>query len=179
MDTTYVTLNIDKNHLDSFCQKLVKRSRDTAKTHDTLATLEAFITQFNADSQATNEYKTITSTLQHYTDHTRQKLLAEKAEQLVSALRHMDREGVARVHTPLSRNGFYEILQTIPDRFTQLELSIINQWAEDWLVDARHKAEQASGYPDAMDFKKAGIRFEEFQAMNDINHYLASVTLTI
>ena len=48
----------------------------------------------------------------------------------------------------------------------------IARWASHWSGDARHKAEQASGYPDALDFNTAGIAIEEFQAMLDVSRYL-------
>ena len=41
-----IELRIDETSLETFCRKLISRSRDIAKTQDSLATLESFIAVF-------------------------------------------------------------------------------------------------------------------------------------
>jgi len=45
-------------------------------------------------------------------------------------------------------------------------------WSSNWVKEAKQLAEEASGYPDAMDFKTAGISIDEFQAISDIDRVL-------
>lgn len=169
---TQIVLAVDSDKLDAFCNKLIKRSRNIAKTHDALITLETFITLFGQAAHGTNEYHAIEAVIKSYTEHTRQQLMAQETRKLVSALKHCSPEELANIHTPLSRNGFYEILQVAVTELTTDHISQTRSWASNWVTDARHRAEQASGYPDALDFKSAGISIEEFQAMNDVSHFL-------
>ncbi len=171
-----IVLSVESDKLDSFCNKLIKRSRNIAKTHDALITLETFITLFGQAAHGTNEYKTIETLIKSYTEHTRQQLMAQETRKLISALKHCAPEELATIHTPLSRNGFYEILQVAVIELTAEEIRHARSWASNWITDAKHKAEQASGYPDAMDFKSADISIEEFQAMSDVSRFLKSHT---
>lgn len=169
-----IVLSVESDKLDSFCNKLIKRSRNIAKTHDALITLETFITLFGQAAHGTNEYKAIEALIKSYTEHTRQQLMAQETRRLISALQHCSPEELANIHTPLSRNGFYEILQIAVTELTHDEFNHAHSWSSNWVTDAKLKAEQASGYPDAMDFKSAGISIEEFQAMNDVNRFIES-----
>jgi len=102
-------------------------------------------------------------------------LLSEKAELLVTALRGLNIDAITAIHLPLSRNGFYEILKAVVDRFSSLELGILTEWSQQWLSYSKQRAEQASDYPDAVDFKKAGINIQQYQAMSDVERLLSSI----
>ena len=167
-----INLSVDDKTLEAFCRKLVSRSRDIAKTQDSLATLEAFIAVFGKSVRGTSDYQTIETVIQSFVEQSRQQLLSERAEDLYKALRLCDHSGVALIHAPLSRDGFYQILQAVIPRLTHEELYRTSKWALDWFRDARQKAELASGYPDALNFSKAGIDVREYQAMLDVSHCL-------
>ena len=47
----------------------------------------------------------------------------------------------------------------------------IAEWVISWAGEAKQQAEKASGYPDALDFKKADIDIEQYQAMTDIAYF--------
>ena len=172
MSNTMIQLAIDSDKLNSFCDQLIRRSRDREKTHDSLVTLEAFITRFCQDSQGSSEFQQAIAVIRRHSDKTREQLLSEKAERLITALRSLDKAAITDIYLPLSRNGFQEILQSIVPRFSELELSIIAQWSHEWLSYSKHKAETASEYPDAPDFRKAGISMEEYRAMEDVDRFL-------
>ena len=165
-------LSIDEAALDTFCRRLVSRSRDLAKTQDSLATLDAFVAVFGKASQGTDAYHSIETLIQSFMQQTRGQLLAQRADQLYKALKHCDRSGVASIHTPLSRDGFDQILQAVIARFPEEELNAVTKWAHDWSYDAKRKAESASGYPDALNFSGAGVNILEFQAMLDVSRCL-------
>lgn len=169
MNDTSISLPIETEKLNRFCEHLLQRSRNSDRTHDSLATLEAFITQFSKDSRGSSAFENALSVIHRHSDKSRQRLLLEKADQLTLALRSFDTTAIRNIHEPLSRNGFHSILVGIIKDFTSLELSIISQWSNQWLTDARNKAQDASEYPDSLDFKKGGIHLEEYQAMLDLD----------
>lgn len=167
-----INLAVDAENLELFCQKLIKRSRDVAKTHDALVTLESFIILFGKAVHGTREYQLIEDLIKSFTEQTRGQLLCLRAEELLVAIKACNVAGITAIHAPLSRDGFYSILQTVVAQLSDRELDVISQWAINWSSDAKQKAEQASGFPDAMDFRKAGICLEEYQAMLDVSRYL-------
>ena len=169
-----LNITVDASKLDDFCNKLLKRSRDINKTHDALITLESFISVFGRPSHGTREYQQIESTIKSITEVSRQKLLEKNTIDLIKALKLCNIVALAAVHTPLSRNGFYQILQNSISELCDDEIRQIMVWSANWLKEAKYLAEKASGYPDAMDFIKAGISIEEFQAMSDIDRVLNS-----
>ena len=63
-----INLVVDTENLQRFCQKLIKRSRDIAKTHDALVTLESFITLFGKAAQGTKEYQQLELMIQSFTE---------------------------------------------------------------------------------------------------------------
>jgi len=167
-----IKLSVSSADLESFCQKLLKRSRDITKTHDALVTLESFISIFGQASHGTKEYELIETTIKAITENSRELLLEKNTQDLIKSLKQCNITSLANIHTPLSRNGFYQILQTAISDLTDDDIRLVMIWSGNWVKEARQLAEEASGYPDAMDFKKAGISIEEFQAMSDIDRVL-------
>ena len=168
-----LNLSVDPENLERFCHKLIKRSRNIATTHDALVTLESFIVLFGKGAHGTKEYQAIEDLVKSFTEQTREQLLRLRAEALLVAIKNSNVAEVTAIHLPLSRDGFYSILQTVVAQLSASELSTISEWAINWSAQAKRKAEQASGFPDAMDFRKAGIVLEEYQAMLDVSRYLA------
>lgn len=175
MHKTSIDLTIDTDTLERFCDQLIKRSRNRERTLDCLVTLEAFISRFSRDSHGSDEFNQVLASIQRHSDKSRQQLLSEKAELLVTALRGLNIDAITAIHLPLSRNGFYEILKAVVDRFSSLELGILTEWSQQWLSYSKQRAEQASDYPDAVDFKKAGINIQQYQAMSDVERLLSSI----
>jgi len=171
-NNTSINITVDADKLKEFCQQLLKRSRDINKTHDALITLETFISVFARPSHGTAEYKIIEDTINKITEFSRQELLKKSTSELINALKLCDAKSITSIHTPLSRNGFYQILQTSIENLTDDDIRLVMLWSGNWLKEATEMAEEASGYPDSMDFKKAGIRIEEFQAISDIDRVL-------
>jgi len=166
-----LNLQINSDDLNRFCKKIISRSRNTANIHEALTVLEAFISTFSSDSLGSDHYKAIQNDLKSYSAQTREKLMQEKTGQLQLALLEKDIQVLVHVYTSLSRNGFYQILATASEQIEADKIQSIVQWAIDWSEQARQKAEEASGYPDALDFKKANINIEEYQTMSDISHF--------
>jgi len=167
-----INLKIDAESLEEFCQKILKRSRDINKTHDALITLESFISVFGRPAHGTKEYQLIESTIKNITEYSRQELLKKNTLDLIDALKQCNAKSLAAIHTPLSRNGFYQILQSAIEKLQDDDIRLVMLWSANWIKEATELAQKASGYPDAMDFKKAEISIEEFQALSDIDRVL-------
>ncbi|MDQ1363905.1 MAG: hypothetical protein QG652_1767 [Pseudomonadota bacterium] len=173
MPTNNLRLEIEYQQLDRFCNQLLARSRDVVKTHESLITLETFIKVFCAAQQGSEAYKMIEELITRYTEQTRLQLLQQKTRELSQAIKKQDVAAVAAIHTPLSRNGFYLIAQSVVADLSPAEIQVANEWAQAWTAQAKQKADQLSQYPDAPDFRAAGIALEDYLAMADVSRYLA------
>lgn len=172
---TVLNLSIDPDKLTSFCGKLLKRSRDITKTHDALSTLEAFISVFSNTANHPQTYDDIKAILLSFSEQTRQSLLKENTERLIEALTQHNLAALTDVHSHLSRNGFYLILEASIKQLSIENITSVKNWSHDWVMSASQKAEQASGYPESYDFNSANIDIKEFQAMKDVSHFLNSI----
>lgn len=166
-----LTLQLEPQQLDSFCQKITARSRNTAAIHEALNVLEAFVSAFSRDSQGSDNYRIIQETLKSYSEQTREKLMQEKTRNLLQGLLEQNITELVNVYTTLSRNGFYQILSRAVESLSSDKTAMIAQWVSNWSAAAKEQAEQASGYPDALDFNKAGINIEHYQAMADTANF--------
>ncbi len=166
-----ITLKVDSKKLDAFCKKIVSRSRNTANVHEALTVLEAFVSQFSSDSLASDAYLNIQNCLTSHSEKTRDKLMQEKTAQVREGMITKNRLLLSHVYNSLSRNGFYQILTEATHLINNSDIPEIAQWVIQWSTQAKQKAEQASGYPDALDFTKAKINIEQYQCMSDISYF--------
>ncbi|WJW76636.1 hypothetical protein QVG61_05985 [Thiohalobacter sp. IOR34] len=162
-----LTLAIPLDRLDRFCRRLLERSRDIAHTQDALASLQALVVNFAA---ATDEpvYRQAEALLAAHTETARQRLLELRARQLLQVILDQDLQALTALHLPLSRSGFQTVAEQALAELDAGQYRLTLDWASAWLTDARRRAEAASGFPDALDFKSAGVRIETFQAMADL-----------
>lgn len=174
MPEAHLDLTVTASQLETFCEQLLARSRDVVKTHEALITLETFIKVFAAGQQGSEGYTAVEALISRYTEQTRQQLLQQKSVELLRALQGRNIQAVAAVHTPLSRNGFYLMLQALVADLSSADIQQLHAWAAGWTVNAKQNADQHSAYPDAPDFRAAGIVLEEYLAMVDVERYLQS-----
>lgn len=177
MTETRLHLDIEVQQLKTFCNQLLTRSRDVVKTHEALITLETFIKVFGAGQQGSDGYIAIETLIGQFTEQTRQQLLQQKSVELLAAIRNQNVPAVTAIHTPISRNGFYLILQAVAAGLSPGEIQVLQNWVKTWTADAKQKADQASRFPDAPDFRGAGIALEEYLAMVDVSRYLTSLAV--
>jgi hypothetical protein len=175
MQENILNIEIAPEKLEAFCQQLLARSRDITKTHDALVTLDTFIKVFSGKQQGSAGCNAVEAVLVRMTEASRQQLLQQKTRELLQAMQQQNVAAVTAIHTPMSRNGFYQILQIATAQLSAEELHPVRDWAVAWTAAAKHKADKLSQYPDAPDFKAAGIMLEEFMAMQDIGRYLESL----
>jgi len=171
-DTKALRLTIDASNLKSFCNKLLTRSQDIAKTHEALLTLESFISVFGKPAEDTEVYALIESTIKSITEMSQQQLLEKNTDDLRTALRQCNIIALASVHLDLSRNGFYQILPDVIAGLSDDDIRLLMAWSDNWMKEARQLLEDCSGFPEVMDFAKAEISSEQFHAMDDLDRVL-------
>ena len=167
-----VTVTICEEEIQQFCKQLIQRSRDITKTHESLITIEALLGCMSHSADSPKAYESIMSTVKQYSKETRAVLMQQYADNLASALQRRDEKLIREVYVRLSRNGFYQILQQVVDELSEEQSLTANSWCLKWLTAAKRDAEKASGFPDAYDFKKAGVDLELYYALDDISRYL-------
>jgi len=168
-----ITLSLTAAEAEARCADIAKQSRSASHTLAALTALESFVAATaTPEHKFTPAYEAVKTTIARHAGAARERILEESTEALAAALRQKDRAEITRIHGALSRNGFWQAATGAIRRLAAGDRAAAADWAERWCADAKAKAQAASGYPDALDFRKAGIAPAEFAAMRDISTYL-------
>ncbi len=169
-----ISLVLTPDAADAQCRETVKQARNASHALAALIALQSFIAATAHPSHRhTPAYETVKAVVEKHAAEIRTRLIAESAGTLAETIRQRDPLEIARIHAALSRNGFWQAAQQAMARLQADELAGAAEWAKDWCLNAKSRAQAASGFPDALDFRKAGIPAAEYAAMTEINHYLA------
>jgi len=167
-DDQEITLRVSRDGIESFCREITRGSANTSRKHATLVALEGFIARHAGPDSHSPAYEKILTSIRNFSEQTRSKLLQEQVEALSPALQgHLPAE-IGRIHCSLSRNGFSQVLASAWDGLPRQVRPAVIRWISDWCEQAEQAAQEASGYPDAMNFHAAGIELREYRAMKDI-----------
>jgi len=170
-----MTLQISSQQIERYCAEICQGSANTSRKHAALIALEGFIVRHTSTDKYSAQFNQIVATIQRYAEQTRAELLSEYADKLLIILTDRDRTGLATIHQAVSRNGFDQLLDQVLSKLPPAQRPGLKQWNEDWLQDAETKARLASGYPDALNMKDAGIPLDEYRAMTELKRKLASL----
>jgi hypothetical protein len=171
-DTHPLPLHLTPARLSEFCRQVRQRCADPAQALQQLTAVQALLGLGIAD-RTHPAYVQASGDLATQLEELRAELLARHAGQLAEALRGHDADGVARSFAALSRSGFADAAGRawmLLDAGLQGDCA---RWLSGWCADARSRAEAASPYPDAPDFRAAGIALETFLAMDELRKELA------
>ncbi len=167
-----INLKITSIELRKFCQEVAVGSANTNRKHAAFMALEAFISRHAGADAHTEPYRVIQDIVEEFSVTTREQLLVENANALASALNGQNIHSIAKTFSSVSRNGFQQIFTKATAEMTANQLDHIRQWIDEWCRTAKQQAEQASGYPDAMDFRNIDIDLIEYTALSEINTLL-------
>ncbi len=170
-----INLKVTSDSLKAFCQEIAIGSANTNRKHAAFMALEAFISRHAGVDAQTQAYRTMQEIVQEFSTKTRAQLLTENANTLISALNQQEIQAISRIFSSVSRNGFKQIFTQAMEGATTTQFHAIKQWANDWCISAKEQAEQASGYPDAPDFRKIDIDLIEYTALSEINTLLMAL----
>jgi len=167
-----INLKITSTELRKFCQEVAIGSANTNRKHAAFMALEAFINRHAGADAHTDAYRSMQDIVEEFSATTREQLLVENASALSSALNGQEIHSIARTFSAVSRNGFQQIFIKATTEMTANQLAHIQQWVDKWCRSAKQQAEQASGYPDAMDFRNIDIDLIEYTALSEIKTLL-------
>jgi hypothetical protein len=171
--TSQISLLLNPDTVQAHCLFAIQQARNTSHALASLIALQSFVVAMTQPSDLdTPAFGVIKGIINGHVTSLRAELQAEQARALTAALRATDCPAITRIHLDVSRNAFWQATQTAMLQFDELEKTIISDWAQTWHAGAKSRALAASGYPDALNFKKAGISPQEYAAMTDINHCL-------
>lgn len=169
-----VVLLLTPESVEAQCREAIRQARNASHALAALIALQTFIAAtVQASNKFTPSYEAVKAVVERHAAEIRERILAENAAALSQAIRQKNRLEIARIHAALSRNGFWQVAQQAIRRFGAEELAAAAAWAQDWCREAKASAEAASGFPDALDFRKAGVSPAEYATMTEISAYLA------
>ncbi|MBS4097066.1 MAG: hypothetical protein KGZ83_09575 [Sulfuricella sp.] len=173
MQPAPLSLRLDAAGIDQYCRQLLGQTRQSAQALAALTALQTFIeASADGDAKAGAAFGEIKAILERHGSAARHRVMTENLDALLGALHNQDLCGVQQVHSALSRNGFHQTALAAINLLPRETLLAAAAWTSTWRNDAKARAEAASGYPDALDLKGAGIAPERYTAMNELNLYL-------
>ena len=176
-DQNAITLYLTIENVETQCLDAIKQTRTPSHALAALITLQSFVSATAHEAaRHSPSYEAIQSTIEKHMAATRANILTENADALAEAIRLHKQAAIAHIHSTLSRNGFWQAAQQAIRQFQPDERTLVAAWIMNWCRDAKSLAQAASGYPDALDFNKAGIAITEYTAMTEIDHYFSDFT---
>ncbi|MGE5027778.1 MAG: hypothetical protein ACM3JK_04825 [Betaproteobacteria bacterium] len=170
-----IILLLAPDNIEAQCLEAIKQARNASHALAALIALQSFISAtIRPSDRFTPAHEAVKAVVDKHAAEIRIRILAEHAEALAEAIRQRNRPEIARIHTALSRNGFWQAAQQAMQQLGEDELATAAEWAKGWCRSAKSSAQSASGFPEALDFRKAGISTTEYAAMTDVGNYLAN-----
>ena len=165
-----ILLQLSPEIIHAQCLFAIKQARNSSHALATLIALQTFVASTAKPSDRdTPAHKRIKDIITGHAAKLREQLLAEKIHVLTTAMREQDCAALTGTHDDLSRNGFWQAAQVAIAELDAAECAGAKTWTQAWCADAKSRALAASGYPDALNFQKAGISIKEYTAMTDLN----------
>lgn len=162
-------LTLSAEGIDNYCHELARHSTRVERRVAALDALQTFVASMAGPAeQAQAGYAAIRETLERHIEGARAELHAAQTTALADALSARSLGRITRIYAALSRDAFWQLLNSVESRLGAEACRGVAAWSEGWLLQAKERSAQASPYPDAMDFKAAGIEVDEYTAMSDI-----------
>jgi len=161
--------------VETLCAGLWQQFRSPGQILSALVSMQSLLALAPPAHRESEPYRNIQAVITRHSETARAQLLAECESRLLAALVHRDTGEITRVHGALSRNGFWQAASAAARRQENSDFAGQTAWLADWCHSARTRAEAASGYPDALDFRAAGVVAEEYAAMQELLRCLQAV----
>lgn len=166
-------ITLSEESIEAHCAELAKQSRTPEQGLTALVTLQSCIADHTTPgNRADPNYRAIQGVIERHAASAREKVITETGDALVNALQKKDCGAITRAHGALSRNGFWQAAGRAARQFDPESLIQTENWLHAWCIDAKMRAQAASPYPDAPDFKAAGVVPQEYAAMDEIRRAL-------
>ena len=165
--STPIPLQLSPQRLDEFCDQLHRRLSDPAVVLQSLTTVQALlaVAVVEAEHPAWREAR---SRLDSRMEEARVAVLEHHAACIAAALEAGDDTAIGHSFTRLSRSGFADAATRAWSRIAEPQRAGLLGWLNDWLTAARERAAHAGNYPDAPDFRSAGIALEVYLGLQEL-----------
>jgi len=174
----HISLRLSPETTHEQCLFAIKQARNTSHALATLIALQSFVTATAQPSDRdTPAHRVIKEIIEGHAAALRTQLMNDHASSLADAMRTKDCAAITQIHGNFSRNGFWQAAQLAVRRLDATERKLAKDWAQAWHMDAQSRALAASGYPEALNFQKAGISPQEYAAMTDLNNCLQNTNV--
>ncbi|MFA7387826.1 MAG: hypothetical protein WCZ87_09215 [Thiohalobacteraceae bacterium] len=158
------SMRLSPQQLEDFCRQLRQRARDPATALQQLSSLQAFMTVAVGDTSQPG-YRHARDCLDRQLDAVREQLLAQHAAALQKAIEARDGASIVRSFLALSRSGFDAAAARAWPAVQPALRDACAAWLLETTRDMQQRARAASRYPDAPDFRAAGIDVDTFLAL--------------
>lgn len=171
-----ISLRLSEDTINAQCEFAIAQARNTSHALAMLIALQSFVSAtVQPSDKHSPAFEAIKRIIENHAANLRAAMLSEQAAALRKAMQQHDCAAVMRIHAGMSRNGFWQASQQAIPQMDSAELTSAGEWAENWCADAKSRALAASGYPDALNFGKAGISPHEYAAMTELRNYLMDI----
>lgn len=168
-------LQLSPGWVDEYCRGLIRSTATAEKRLVALDALQTFISA--AAGPALLRDKTleqIKTSITAYIEVARAALMDEAITRVSIALQQHDVARIAGVFTELSRSGFWDVLRRTMEGMEAAQWQEAARWSLAWLEQTKRRGEEASPYPDTLDFAAAGIDIAEYTSMVDLCKFVAT-----
>lgn len=173
----HISLLLSPEKAHEQCLIIINQARNTSHALATLIALQSFVTSTAQPSERdSHAHRTIKGVIEGHAAALRTQLMNDHASTLAAAISAKDCAAITRIHENFSRNGFWQAAQQAILMLDAAKQDQARGWAQAWYTEAKSRALAASGYPDALNFQKAGISPQEYAAMMDLSNCLTNVT---
>jgi len=168
-----ITLLLSPESMQAQCVIAIRQARNHSHALATLIALQSFVTATAQPSDRdTPAHRALKEIIEGHAATLRSQLMNDHACKLSCAMRSKDCAIITQVHGDFSRNGFWQASQQAILELDAVERDQAKNWALTWHTEAKSRALAASGYPEALNFQKAGISPQEYAAMADLSDCL-------
>lgn len=169
------SLELTPQEVEAHCAALWQQFRSPGQVLAALVAMQSLFALAPAGKRENAPYREIQAIVARHAEKARSELLKESERRLLAALQHKETREITRIHAGLSRNGFWQAASAAGGGRDGADLAGDIAWLAQWHQSARTRAEAASGYPDALDFRAAGIDAAEYAAMDELLRCLQSL----
>jgi hypothetical protein len=175
-----ISLHLSPETTHEQCLIAIRQARNTSHALATLIALQSFVTATAQPSDRdTPAHRAIKEIIEGHAAALRTQLMNDHASTLTDAMRAKDCAAITKIHGDFSRNGFWQAAQLAVRKLDAAERRLAMDWAQAWHLDAQSRALAASGYPEALNFQKAGISPQEYAALTDLNNCLQNTSVDV
>ena len=169
------SLELTPQEVEARSAALWHQFRSPGRILAALVAMQSLFALAPAGNRENAPYREIQAIVARHAEKARSELLTESERRLLAALQHRETREITRIHADLSRNGFWQAATAAGGGRDAAELAGDIAWLAQWCQSARTRAEAASGYPDALDFRAAGIDAAEYTALQELLHCMRSL----